>query len=358
MKKKISKKKLIAVIVSVVLLTLVAGDWVLSAVIYENYFNQRFESYEPLMLYVEDFEGLRRTKYEFPSDKGQMLTGYMYSSGENQRGIVVLAHGFGGGGHNSYMDCAHYFASNGYYVFAYDVTGNDESEGDGTNGLPQGIIDLDRAITFVEQSGHFPKLPIVLFGHSWGGYSVCSVLQYHPEVKSVVVCSGFNDSTDLIEAQGKNMVGDGIYVMLPFVNLHESIKFGRYASATAMDGFASSDAAVLVLHSADDDVVPVEYGYDIYYKKYKDDPRFTFIRLEDRGHSYVYNDTTYIDEFNAEFAKWGETLDYDYEADENKERFAAEKADYIRRNLDRDKWCDMLDKPLFEKFVGFYDANL
>ena len=163
MKKKISKKKLIAVIVSVVLLTLVAGDWVLSAVIYENYFNQRFESYEPLMLYVEDFEGLRRTKYEFPSDKGQMLTGYMYSSGENQRGIVVLAHGFGGGGHNSYMDCAHYFASNGYYVFAYDVTGNDESEGDGTNGLPQGIIDLDRAITFVEQSGHFPKLPIVLF---------------------------------------------------------------------------------------------------------------------------------------------------------------------------------------------------
>ena len=81
----------------------------------------------------------------------QKLMGYMYSSGENQHGIIVIAHGFGGGGHNSYMDCANYFAHHGYYVFAYDATGNDESEDEGVGGLPQGVIDLEYAISFVEE---------------------------------------------------------------------------------------------------------------------------------------------------------------------------------------------------------------
>ena len=313
------------------------------------------------MLSVSDFKGLERTRYQFTSDKGQMLTGYMYSSGVQKKGIVIMSHGFGGGGHNSYMDCADYFTKQGYLVFAFDVTGNDESEGEAVGGLPQGVIDLDRAITFVENSEAFKewrKLPIFLFGHSWGGYSVCSVLQFHPEIKAVIEISGFNRSSDLIEAQGKQMVSYGIYAMMPFVNLYESIKFGKYASATAMDGFEASDAAVFVVHSADDNIVPIEYGFDKYYEKYKDDTRFTFLRLEDRGHSYVYNDMTYINEFNAAFDKWLETLDYDYKAEENKERFTADKADYMRANLDRSRWADMLDKELFKGFVRFYDEHL
>ncbi len=357
-KQKWTRKKKILLVVSIILLLAVMADCIMSVTVYNDNFNKRFESYEPLMLRVEDFEGLQRTRYQFPSDRGQMLTGYMYSSGEQQKGIVVVAHGFGGGGHNSYMDVADFFSKHGYYVFAYDATGNDESEGDGVGGLPQGVIDLDKAITFVEESGIFPKLPVFLFGHSWGGYSVCTVLQFHPEVKAVVECSGFNSSSDLFEAQGKKEAGSGIYAMMPFVSMYESIKFGKYGSATAMDGFAASDASVLVLHSADDDVVPIEYGYDIFYAKYKDDPRFTFIRPEDRGHSYVYNDMTYINQFNAEFDEWLETLDYDPKADENKERFTAEKADYIRSHLDRSQWSNILDQQLFDRFVRFFDAHI
>ena len=90
------------------------------------------------------------TDYTFPSDHGQMLAGYLYSAGEEQKGIVVLAHGFGGGGHNSYMDVADCFAKEGWYVFAYDATGTDKSEGEGVGGVPQGVADLDHAISFVE----------------------------------------------------------------------------------------------------------------------------------------------------------------------------------------------------------------
>ncbi len=350
------------IVLCILAVLLIAGLWGLSVMIYNQNFNQRFESYEPMMLYTEDFKGLECTEYTFPSDQGQQLAGYLYSAGTDQRGIVVMAHGFGGGGHNSYMDCADYFAKNGYYVFAYDATGNDKSEGDGVGGLPQGVIDLDYAIRFVKESGKlmpdFPDLPIVLFGHSWGGYSACSVLSYHPDVKAVVECSGFNASHGMFEAEGRKQAGDFIDIMMPFVKLHEVIQYGAYAKNTAMDGFAASDAAVLVLHSADDTVVPPEYGYDLYYAKYKDDPRFTFIRPEDRGHNYVYHDMTYINAFNAEFDKWLETLDYDYNAAENKARFIEDKAAYIRQNLDREQWSNMLDKELFAEFTAFFDENI
>ena len=357
MKLKSKKKRILFAVLSIIAILIIAGDWALTVMVYNENFNRRFESYEPLMLYVDDFDGLQRTKYEFTSNKGQKLTGYMYSSGGNQRGIIVMAHGFGGGGHNSYMDCADYFARHGYYVFAYDATGNDESEGEGVGGLVQGVIDLDHAITFVEESGNFPRLPIVLFGHSWGGYSVCSVLTYHPEVKAVIACSGFNASPNLFEAEGKKQAGNGIYLMLPFVKLHERLKYGGYASNTAMDGFSRSNAAVMIVHSFDDEVVPAEYGYEVYYEKYKDDSRFSFLLLENKGHNY-FSDDTYRSEFNAEFDLWLKTLDYDYETAENRERFSEDKADYIYQNLDREKWCNSLDLELFEKFVDFYNEYI
>ena len=202
MEKKKSKKKIVLILLACLVLLAIVGWGAFSISIYNENFDQRFETYEPYKFLVEDFSGLTRTKYEFPSDQGQMLTGYLYSAGNEQHGIVVVAHGFGAG-HNSYMDAINYFAQHGYYVFAYDATGNDESGGDSLGGIPQGPIDLEHAISFVEDSGYFPDFPICLFGHSWGGYSVCSVLTYHPEVKAVIECSGCNRSSDLFEAGGK-----------------------------------------------------------------------------------------------------------------------------------------------------------
>ena len=304
MSKKISTKTKVLLIVPSVIVLLIAAVWIISISIYNSIFKKRCESYGPQMLRVEDFEGLERTRYHFVSDKGQMLTGYLYSACEDPDAIIVFAHGYGGGGHNSYMNCIDFFAQNGFLVFAYDATGNDESQGQGAGGVPQGVIDLDHAISFVENSGYFPKLPVCLFGHSWGGYSVSAVLTYHPEVKAVIECCGPNSSADLVESGGLTMVGPAVYVMMPFVRLHEYINYGKYATNTAMDGFANSDARVMVVHSADDNTIRIRYGYDIYYEKYKDDPRFEFIRFESRGHNSIFlePDNNYSDEFNAEYS--------------------------------------------------------
>lgn len=315
-----SKKKKILTAICIFLALLIAVDWLLSIIIYNESFNVRYETQESYMHKLEEFEGLSRTKYQFTSNKGQTLAGYMYYVGEKDnafsemnKGIIVMSHGFGGGGHNSYMDCANEFAQNGYLVFAFDVTGCDESEGNAVGGLPQGVIDLRYAISFVEENKDFPDLPIFLFGHSWGGYSVCSVLKYHPEVKAVIECSGFNTSTDMIEDVGTGMGGPLFYGMLPFIQAHEKRLFNEYATISAMDGFAASNTDVMVIHSQDDTVVPVKYGYDIYYEKYKDDPRFTFMKFTDKGHNSIL-------------------------CDKNNQ--------------------DILDKELFKQFIEFYDSHL
>ncbi len=358
MKRTKSKKKAVIIVLVSVIVLLVIGWWAFCVMMYNENFNVRCDSYEPLMLRTEDFDALECKEYSFPSDSGQMLAGYLYSVGSDQHGIIVIAHGFGGGGHNSYMDVANCFASNGYYVFAYDATGCDKSEGEGVGGVPQGVIDLDHAISFVEENKDIPELPVMLFGHSWGGYCVGNVLNYHPEIKAVIECSGFNCSSDMFESGGKSQAGDVIYAMTPFIKLHERFKYGKYASSNAMDGFNNTDAAILILHSADDGVIGIEYGYDLYYEKYKDDPHFTFIRFEDRDHNEVLNDpdNTYKDEFNTEFDKWLETLDYDYNVEENKERFKADKAEYITENLDHTKWSTRLDEELFSQFLDFYNT--
>ena len=287
--KKTTKRIIIALVIFITVVLIVPS--ILSFGFYQSYFGKRYESNPSKMRHVEDYEGLKRDRYEITSDKGQKIVAYNYHTDTDDiKGIIIMAHGIGGGGHNSYMDFANDFAQSGYYAFAYDVTGNDESEGKAVNGLPQGVIDLNHVISFVEQQDEFKGLPIGLFGHSWGGYSVANSLNEHPEVDCVVSVAGFSKTTDLFKYQGKQMIGPVINVFVPYLYAIDKIKFGKYADETAMDGFAKTDAKVLIIHGGMDDTVPKDYGYDIYYEKYGNDPDFEFIYVPEDGHNNILND--------------------------------------------------------------------
>ena len=346
------KKKKIIIIILILVLFLIVVPFGISIFLYNQFLGVRYETDECFLFSLSDFPELKRNKYEFISNKGQKLVGYhYYSSKDNIKGIIVFAHGFGGGGHNSYMDCANYFTKNGYYVFAFDATGNDESEGKCVGGLPQGVIDLDYAITFIEGQEEFKDLPVMLFGHSWGGYSVTNVLNYHPEIKAVVSLAGFNKSSDLIEAQGEKIVGVFSHILIPYINAYEKLKFGKYASNTAMNAFENSNTQIMVIHSLDDDTVPKKYGYDIYYEKYKNSPRFKFIEYEDKGHSSIYcskEAISYVKVFNESFEE------YFSGSEITKEK----RIQYINENFDRDILTNLIDTELFDEIREFYNSSI
>lgn len=319
--------------------------------VYSTLFHRRLTSEAPYRFSVDDFPGLKRDRHHFFSDDGQILVGYMYYyEGQEQKGVVVMVHGFGGGGHLTYLDCTNYFAKNGFYVFAYDATGNDESEGDGIIGFPEGIIDLNNAITYVESLDSYKNFPIVLFGHSWGAYSTCNVLYYHPEVKAAVAMSGFNNSADLIRTQGHIYSNGGEEAVMPFIENHEKELFGDWATSTAMRGFAHTKANIFIVHSKDDKTVPYQAGYQIYYEKYKDNKRFTFRSFEDRGHGTVYYTAQGMDYSLNWDKKWKAFLKSNPSEDAKKE--------YIKNNLDHDIWVDRLNHELFDEIVNLYNESI
>lgn len=351
--------KIILIVFAVLIVLLIAAALILpkplAMSVYNQFFGIRYTTYEPLAWSIEDFDGLMRDKYTFESDKGQMLTGYKYYRDNSEtKGLVVLAHGFGGGGHRSYMHIADYFASNDYAVFAYDATGNDESEGEAVGGLPQGVIDLDYALRFVKSNDDFAGLPIVLWGHSWGGYSVCSVSKLHPDVKGIISVAGFNESLDMLESEGRKIAGDAVDFVLPYFEEYEKETFGEYASMSALESLAETEADVMMLHSTDDDMIPIEASFDRYYEKFSADERFTFIRFEDRGHNYIFCSPKALEyrvEYNAAGDEWLESIG-------GSENLTEEmRADYYKENFDKHKGYE-LDSELMAQMLELYNNSL
>ena len=122
----------LAIVLVLVMAIILPG---VSILVYEDTFGKRYNTPGWMRYALADFPGLRMKRCVFRSKDGKELAGYQYSRknpnqpGDKAEGLVVIAHGFGGGGQNTYMDVANYFTAQGFLVFAYDATGNDESAG-------------------------------------------------------------------------------------------------------------------------------------------------------------------------------------------------------------------------------------
>lgn len=294
--KKTKTKRIVSIVAIVLAVLLIGGSvglYCLAVSIYDGSFNYRCTTDEEISFDISEFPTLTRERHTFTSDKGQMLVGYLYEQADpemREKGVIVFAHGLGAGGQTGYMDIFNYLTENGYYVFAYDATANDESEGDVIGGLPQGYIDLDHAINYAGTLEEIKDLPFVLMGYSWGGMSVVNALNYHPDVKAVASLAGWNKSMNLIDYRGCQMVGGVAKLLLPFASIYEYTMYGKYAFSTGMKGFQNSDCNVMIVHGEQDDTIPIRYGYDTYFKKYGNDDRFTFKKYPDRDHSLLENE--------------------------------------------------------------------
>lgn len=145
------------------------------------------------------------------------------------------------------------------------------------------------------------------------------------------------------------MAGPVIRLFMPYVALYERLKFGKYAAYSALDGFAESDAGIMVIHSKDDTMVLPENGYEKFYDTYGDDSRFCFIEYEDRGHDSVY--------YSDRARRYKEQSDRDYRAyveERGGEYNAERKAEFMEKYLNKSK-CYEFDFELMQQILDFYD---
>ena len=250
--------------------------------------NEKNEAEEKSFL---EERGILRSEYTIEKKDGKKLQGYLYlpegtSVNALPKNMIVLSHGIGNG-HIAYLPLIGELAElHDTAVFAYDATGCGCSDGKATGGLPQGIKDLDTVLNFIEADPVLRSPKITLVGHSWGAYSAGSVLEFHPEIQEAVLLAGFNASENMLQSYSQKFAGPVVYVFLPYVELYEMVKFGKYGNASIVRGCEQSPTRVTIVQALDDSTVdPQHFGIKYLEKELSDDEDVSFTELETGGHT-------------------------------------------------------------------------
>ena len=180
----------------------------------------------------------------------------MYKA-ENPKGFIVFRHGITSE-HADYLALILAMVDRGWTVFAYDAIGCGTSDGDNVKGMAQSPLDIVAAVKFARENGLVGDLPLVLWGHSWGGYGVAAAMDIVPDVDACVTMSGYNSPVGVLMEFTGRMMGPLAATQLPTMWLNNKLVFGADADRTAVDGINKTSAPVLVIHGTDDKVV--EYG--------------------------------------------------------------------------------------------------
>ncbi|MFP4461248.1 MAG: alpha/beta hydrolase [Thermotogota bacterium] len=307
--RKLSIKKIVGLSIVVFFLLFSIISMIVVIVIYNGQF-PRYDRHDLTVttgLIYDEFEGqYPRKLVSFKSGKNR-LQGYVYGQDQDQ-GLVVVAHGIGGGA-DTYLAQITYFVDQGWRVFAYDATGSFDSEGKTTKGFPQALIDLDAALAFINTQEDFAKLPILLFGHSWGGYAVANILHYDYDIASVATVSGANSPMEMIIEQGQRMMGGFIYTQYPYLWLYQSLLFGKTASLNAVDAINGSDVPVFIIHGTEDDFVDYAGSSIISNINTITNPNVRSLSLTEpgsNGHNDLFRSDAamaYIDKLNIDYRK-------------------------------------------------------
>jgi len=230
------------------------------------------------------------------------LTAYIFGE-DNDQGVIVISHGLGGGG-LSYLREIMYFVDNGWRVFTFDKTGSHSSEGRGTRGLPQSAIDLDAALSYMTRQGW--DIPIMLFGHSWGGFAVTAVLNFDHDINAVVSIAGFAEPLMMLQEGARLMIGPAGVLATPILWAYQRTLFGNYADISAIDGINSAGIPVKIIHGRSDYVVSYDGAGIIAHRERIINPHVLFVSRyypNRSGHNDITLDTLLMRDIHEFFLK-------------------------------------------------------
>ena len=108
----------------------------------------------------------------------------------------------------------------------------------------------------------------------------------------------------------------------------------------------AAKAKIVIIHSEDDMTVPIEAGFTIYKKHFKNDKRFKFVKLLQHGHGTVYytlEGKKYYEKIHKEFNKYVKS---------NKPS-ELEKEEFLKKLIDRKIYNNLVDVKALKKYIDF-----
>ncbi len=305
-----------------------------------------------LYLRYEDVAGeYERETFSFPAGENT-LQGYLYGA-ENRKGLVVICHGIGGGA-ESYFPETVYFLEHGYQVFAFDNTGCYGSGGESMVGLNQSVLDLDAALTYLEGQPRFDGLPVLLYGHSWGGYAVTAIFNFDHEIAASVSVAGFSNPTEMIAEWFHDKIGWVANLEYPYISVYQWMIFGENRALNAVDGINRTNTPVLLIHGDADTTVDYDGAAtvahrdeitnpNVQYKICSVAPQNDHVRLSMSPDAIAYD------------AEVTEDLDALQEASDG--AISSEEMENFLANVDKQR-ISQLDEEFMSDVLAFYEQAI
>ena len=341
---------MLVVICLIMVLLLASGVlYLLARFIHHKIFGIRCEG-NPDFVYFQaaDFPGLQAVPISFPSNRGQMLRGYLYSTGTAPcKGLILFVHGMGGG-HTAYTTELYTLAQNGYQIIAYDQTGTMMSDGAALDGFPQGFLDLQAAVTFVKNSPDYRDYPLFLIGHSWGAYTVCNFPHLHERIDGVVALSPFDHIPSLLASLAGSQTGRKLAFLKPFFLLQNLLDFGRVSLFRPSYSLQEADCPVLIFHGDADPVVPLALSPVSIREAFEANSNIQIQICPGRKHN-VYASAgaeQYMDQVFSEYAELEKSYHKQIPSEIRREFF--EKVDFRRMTVE--------DPSVMKQITDFLDA--
>ena len=197
------------------------------------------------------------------------LKGWFIPSPVSSR-VIILVHG------KSYhranpdigmLEVAEALVRNGYNIVMFDLRGYGESSG---KRFTLGYFeqrDLEGAVRYVQERG-FNANRIGVIGWSMGAATVMITAGKTPEIKAIVIDSGYADVVDILDVQVPKESGlPPIFTfgILNMVRLMYGINL--YSIRPVESVFKMTDRHIFVIHGEADSLVPVEHAKRIFAVK-------------------------------------------------------------------------------------------
>ncbi|MBP5216346.1 MAG: alpha/beta hydrolase [Bacilli bacterium] len=228
-------------------------------------FDRRLSSQES---YMESFAGhIQKSRKDLPAlanrkefhfYSGQTrLKGYFYPV-KNPKAVVVCCHGLAGMADDNFSLCIDYFVRRGYAAIALDLTASGESGGLGVSGLQQGPLDINALEREIHANSEWRKLPLVLFGHSWGGYSVVASTYFDQSPVAICELSGFSTPVDVMMSFPSEKIGVVAEYTRPSMEKALAERAGEYYDLSAVEAIErANNVDFLLIHGSLDKTVSV-----------------------------------------------------------------------------------------------------
>jgi fermentation-respiration switch protein FrsA (DUF1100 family) len=188
--------------------------------------------------------GLAYEEVALVASDGVRLHGWFLPAGEEARGVLLFFHG-NAGNISHRLDSLRIFHDLGLAVLIFDYRGYGQSEGKVTE---EGTyLDAEAAWRHLTEARRIPEHEIVLFGRSLGA-AVATHLAVRQRPKALILESSFTSVPDLAAKY---------YRIFPVRWLARY----RYDARTDLGAVV---CPVLIVHSHDDEIIPVAHGRALY----------------------------------------------------------------------------------------------